>query len=251
MPFVPQDVLDRLTKLEREVRELRGRSQIRPALDQILNGNTTIGEGGALIVKDPGGASVFRTGIAVTGDYASAMSRVDGSVALSVGGNEGAGEGAPQMVRMWARSGEIIAGDDQYADGWLGRPWLPFPMYPTAVQGFENGDTWQLAWVGWGPAQNPVAVLKFASISSNGGQVRASYVAPDGTSRSLGTWSVPSGGTWINKTITQPLDGADWGDEVSLQIEHRNNTTSGLIETRVFSSYTREALTAEEVPNAA
>ena len=79
MAFVPQDVLDRIAALEREVRTLRGRAQMRPTLNQVLNGDVTIGEGGRLIVKDPDGTTVFATGQTPTiGDYYTTMFRDDG-----------------------------------------------------------------------------------------------------------------------------------------------------------------------------
>ncbi|MEU1020263.1 hypothetical protein [Streptomyces sp. NPDC005898] len=249
MPFVPQDVLDRIAALEREVRQLRGRAQMRPALNQILNGDVRIGEGGRLIAEAANGNRVFMTGQDTEGDWAVGMARsVSGTAALTVG-DEYNGSGAGQMIRTWSRSGEVIVMDDAWCDWMLGRPWIPFPLYPTMMQGQEANSNWNYAWVGRGPVQNPVAVISFSTISSNGGQVRVNYVPPNGNARTLGTWSIPSGSTWVNRTITQPLDGADWGDEVTFQIEHRNNSGTGAIETRVFTSYTRNTFSASEVPD--
>ncbi|CAM5491949.1 hypothetical protein SROCM77S_04011 [Streptomyces rochei] len=247
MAYVPQDLLDRVAALEREVRTLRGRAQMRPALNEILNGDVRIGEGGRLIAEAANGNRVFMTGQDAEGDWAVGMARsVSGTAALTVG-DEYNGSGAGQMIRTWSRSGEVIMMDDAWCDWMLGRPWMPFPMYPTAIQGYEGGTGWGFAWVGRGPAQNAVLVLKFSTISSNGGQVRVNYVRGS-DSRTLGTWTIPSGSTWVDRTITQPLDGADWGEEVTIQIEHRNST-AGAIETRVFACYTRNTFNAGEVPD--
>lgn len=250
MAFVPQDLLDRVAALEREVRTLRGRAQMRPALNQILNGDVRIGEGGRLICEAPGGTRIFMTGQDSEGDWAVGMARsADGSAALTVGDESQSG-GAGQMIRTWSRSGEVIMMDDAWCDWMLGRPWLPFPMHPTANQGMEGTTSWQFAWIGRFPAQNAVAVLRFSTISTAGGQVRVNYAPIGGTARTLGTWTIPSGSTWVDRTITQPLDDADWGDEVVFQIEHRNSASNGVIETRLFSAYTRNTFNADEVPTA-
>lgn len=248
MAYVPQDLLDRVAALEREVRTLRGRAQMRPALNEILNGDVRIGEGGRLICEAPGGNRIFMTGQTVEGDWAVGLARsLNGTVALTVG-DEDNNTGAGQMIRTWSRSGEVIMMDDAFCDWMLGRPWLPFPMYPTALQGYEGGTSWNYAWIGRGPAQNAVAVLKFSTISTEGGQVRVNY-ARGSSVTTLGTWTIPGNSTWVDRTITQPLDGADWGEEVVFQIEHRNSVSGGVIETRMFASYTRNTFNAGEVPD--
>ncbi|MCG7528926.1 hypothetical protein MHW47_31365 [Streptomyces sp. OfavH-34-F] len=249
MAYVPQDLLDRVAALEREVRTLRGRAQMRPALNEILGGDVRTGEGGRLICEAPGGNRVFMTGQTPEGDWAVGLGRsTDGTVALTVG-DEYNGSGAGQMIRTWSRSGEVIMMDDAHCDWMLGRPWLPFPLYPTAIQGYEGGTAWGYAWVGRGPAQNAVLVLRFSTISSTGGEVRVSYVRGSKT-RVLGTWTIPGGSTWVDRTIVQPLDEAARGEEVSIQIEHRNSASGGAIETRVFACYTRNTFDAGEVPTA-
>jgi hypothetical protein len=247
---VPQDILDRIRALERQVRELTGRSQMRPALDKILHGDITIGEGGQLIAQTPSGQRTFVVGQTPQGDWGVGIGREDGTAALTVG--DDVLEDA-QMIRIWARDRDspdpILIMDDAYCDRFLGRPWLPFPMYPTANSGMQGTTSWQFAWVGRMPAQNAVAVLQFSTISSAGGQVRVNYVPPSGTARTLGTWTIPGDSEWVNRTITQPLDDAEWGDDVVFQIEHRNSASSGAIETRVFSAYTRNTRTTGEVPD--
>lgn len=251
MAYVPQDLLDRIAALEREVRTLRGRAQMRPALNQVLNGDVVIGEGGRLLVRAPTGPAVFETGQAAAGDYATRIRRDTGEDAITVGANMAEDDDAPeQMVRIWNRNGRPILMDDYYSPEFLGRPWMPFPMYPTAYQRMQGTTAFEYAWVGRLPAQNPVAVLWFGSSSTNGGQVRINYLRPDGGTTTLGPWTIPTGGAWFEQTITQPLDGAAWGDHVVFQVEHRNNASSGVIETRVITSYTRNTVTAAEAPDA-
>ncbi len=178
MAAVPQDILDRIRSLERQVRELTGRSQMRPALDKILHGDITIGEGGQLFAETPGGQRTFIVGQTPQGDWGVGIGREDGTAALTVGDdvNDDA-----QMIRIWNRdrdSQNVIVMDDAYSDRFLGRPWIPFPMYPTANASMQGTTSWQYAWIGRMPAQNAVAVLNFSSIASAGGQARITYVAP-------------------------------------------------------------------------
>ncbi|MFJ9869051.1 hypothetical protein [Streptomyces sp. NPDC101165] len=248
MAAVPQDILDRIRSLERQVRELTGRSQMRPALDKILHGDITIGEGGQLFAETPSGQRTFIVGQTPQGDWGVGIGREDGTAALTVGDDDATDR---QMIRMWNRdrdSRQVIVMDDYYSDRFLGRPWLPFPMYPTANSAMESTTSWQFAWVGRMPAQNAVAVLNFSSIASAGGQVRITYVAPGNSERVLETWTLPTN-TWVTKTFTVPLDDAEWGDAVLFQIEHRNSASTGAIETRMFSAYTRNTFTPAEAPD--
>ncbi|MFE3905425.1 hypothetical protein ACFXPY_35350 [Streptomyces sp. NPDC059153] len=249
MAAVPQDILDRIRSLERQVRELTGRSQMRPALDKILHGDITIGEGGQLIAQTPGGQRTFVVGQTPQGDWGVGIGREDGTAALTVGDdvNEDA-----QMIRVWSRDRDapdrILITDDANSDRFLGRPWIPFPMYPTANFAMQATTSWQYAWIGRMPAQNAVAVLDFSSIASAGGQVRINYVPPSGTAQTLATWTLPAN-TWVNKSFTQPLHGAEWGDHVLFQIEHRNSASTGAVETRMFNAYTRNTFTTGEIPD--
>ncbi|MFI5686793.1 hypothetical protein [Streptomyces sp. NPDC051636] len=252
MAAIPQDLLDRIRELERKVRELAGRSQIRPALTEVLHGDIVIGEGGQLMAKTPAGQTTFIVGDTKQGDWGVGIGRQDGSAALTVGDDVNGGD--RQMIRMWSRDRDapdrILVMDDAFSDRFLGRPWLPFPMYPTANAAMQGTTSWQFAWLGRMPVQNAVAVISFSTISSAGGQVRINYVPPSGNVQTINTWTVPSGSQWINQTVTQPLHGTEWGDSVLFQIEHRNSASTGAIETRMFSAYTRNTFSTSEAPDA-
>ncbi|MFD9600192.1 hypothetical protein [Streptomyces sp. NPDC059970] len=249
MAAVPQDILDRIRSLERQVRELTGRSQMRPALDKILHGDITIGEGGQLFAETPSGQRTFIVGQTPQGDWGVGIGREDGTAAFTVGDDNL--EDA-QMFRMWSRDRDapdrVLIMDDANSDRFLGRPWIPFPMYPTANSAMESTTSFQFAWIGRMPAQNAVAVLDFSSIASAGGQVRINYVPPTGDAQTLATWTLPAN-TWVSKTFTQPLHKAERGDHVLFQIEHRNSASSGAIETRMFNAYTRNTFTTGEAPD--
>lgn len=135
MAYVPQDILDRINALEREVRTLRGRAQIRPALNQVLNGDVAIGEGGTLTVRTPDGNEQFRVGdMAWAGgetvrEFGAVIRRQDGTTAIAVWNGSGV-EGQPQVLRLLDARGHLIFAEDVTAEqGGLFRPHLAQPWH--------------------------------------------------------------------------------------------------------------------------
>jgi hypothetical protein len=134
MAAIPQDLLDRIRELERRLRAVEGRANIRPALNQVLNGDVKIGEGGQLTVTDPTtGVETFRIGQFVPpndGEFATVIRRRDGSTAISVyNGTENLEE--PQPLRLLDAQGNVLFADDVLRGG-LARPFLQTPWYPVA-----------------------------------------------------------------------------------------------------------------------
>ncbi|MGC0427604.1 hypothetical protein RKD32_003959 [Streptomyces sp. SAI-195] len=127
MPFVPQDVLDRLTSLERQVRQLTGRAQMRPALNQVLNGDVQIGEGGQLIVRSPDDITSMLIGDldTTTGgkEFGIRLRRRDGSEALSIW--NGVRTDEAQAFRIKDAHGNDLLTEDVTTEG-LYRPWIPY-----------------------------------------------------------------------------------------------------------------------------
>ncbi|MEF9883436.1 hypothetical protein [Streptomyces sp. P9-A4] len=170
-------ILDRIRSLEREVRELRGRSQIRPAMNQVLNGNVTVGEGGALSVMGPGGAETLRVGklFPSTGEFGAVIRRDDNSIAFGVyRGN--APTTQPQALRFLDADGHEIFAEDTVAHG-LARPYLPLPI-PTEEDVTRWPRTTSTAWTTIGRSagivQHPRLKIYAAMASSAGssGQIR-------------------------------------------------------------------------------
>ena len=247
MPAIPQDLLDRIRALERAVQALTGRSQIRPALSQILAGDVRIGEGGRIIAEAANGSVIFMTGQTSEGDWAVGLARETGEPALTVGDDVST---SGQMIRLWSRGGDVLVMDDAHAHRHLGRPWIPFPLHPTPYAALEGTTTFELAHVGRYPAQNAVLELSLSSWCNAGGEVRVNYAAGGETPRTIDQWSAAAG-AWTPRTITYPLHRTMRGTSVLVQVEHRNTTsTNSGIQTRVFSSYTRNTASAAEVPDA-
>ncbi|MEW2573657.1 hypothetical protein [Streptomyces sp. NPDC047070] len=249
MAAVPQDLLDRVRALERQVRELTGRAQIRPALNQILNGKVNIGEGGSLEVRGPNGELALRTGQWADGTYGTYLGRDDGTPAWTVGGS---GTDTDNMVRMWARDPDspsrVMVMDDAFSDRFLGRPWIPIQLHPTERQSYD-GTTYQPAWAGSGPMFNAVARISLTTYANTGGgQVRVTMTPTGGTAQTVAEYDCPAG-QWTNKVIEQPLHGVEFMGWVQWVVEHRNKSTGQNVETRLWHAYTRNTFTVDETPD--
>ena len=62
MARVPQDITDRLRRVEQRLRELTAAANTAPALDEIQRGDVVIGDGGQLRAETPAGRRVFAVG---------------------------------------------------------------------------------------------------------------------------------------------------------------------------------------------
>ncbi|RZU21746.1 hypothetical protein [Streptomyces sp. BK239] len=250
MAAVPLDLLDRIRALERQVRELTGRAQMRPALNEVLHGDVVIGEGGRLIAMAPNGNRIFMTGETPAGDWAVGIARpTDGTAALTVGDENAAGAG--QMVRMWNRdqgNRDVIVMDDAFSERFLGRPWIPIGLYPTARQSY-TGTAYETAWWGASPAHNAVAVIVvFTYAGTGGGQVKVIMTPSGGSARTLAEYDVPAN-TWTQRTIEAPLDGVEFLQSVTWDVSHRAKNSGVNVETRLYRAYTRNTFTADEAPD--
>ncbi|QKW08035.1 hypothetical protein HUT18_18275 [Streptomyces sp. NA04227] len=248
MATIPNDLLDRIRRLERQVRELAGRSQTRPPLNEISDGAVRIVDGGQLVVAPPGkDYATFTVGEWPDGSFGMVVRRFDGTYALTVEGErEDRG-----TVRMWSRDlaapDRILVMDDRHSDRFLGRPWMPVPLHPTADQS-TTSDGWRYAWVGKAPAHNAVAVLRASTYAEAGAEVRLVMLPAEGEPVVVTSRKVPAR-AWTTVQGVQPLHGVDFLDEVGWQIQHRSLKRGQPVETRLFTAYTRNTFTADEAPD--
>ncbi|MCA6093497.1 hypothetical protein LE181_15175 [Streptomyces sp. SCA3-4] len=135
MAAVPLDLLDRIRELERQVRQLAGRSQIRPAMNQVSKGDVKIGEGGTLGVFAPNGSQILGVGRWPNGEYGLHLGRQNGTSALTI--RLGTDESIPQPVRLFDAKGNVIWADDVRTGG-IAYPWLAL-MPP---QNIDIGASW-------------------------------------------------------------------------------------------------------------
>ncbi|WP_328620816.1 hypothetical protein [Streptomyces sp. NBC_00354] len=249
MAAIPLDLLDRIRELERKVRELTGRAQMRPALDQILHGDIRIGEGGQLIAQTPEGVVTLKVGQTPQGDWGLFLRRADGTRALTVGDDILEDD---QMIRVWSRDKDapdkVLMMDDAWSDRFLGRPLLPIQLHPTERQ-HTASTQWETAWWGTGPATHAVAHIGLSTYAgTGGGQVRV-IMEPDGMPPvTLAEYDCPAG-TWTNREIQQPMHGIEYMQWVDWTIEHRNQQPNRDIETRLFYAWGRHTFNPSEAPS--
>ncbi|WP_097991850.1 hypothetical protein [Streptomyces sp. f51] len=241
MAYVPQDLLDRVAALEREVRTLRGRAQMRPALNEILNGDVRIGEGGRLIAEAPNGNRIFMTGQTAEGDWAVGMARATGGMAALTVGDDVLTDA--QMIRMWSRDGEVIVMDDAYADGFLGRPSMPIPMQPTSGRETSSTTT-TTAWTGATRLMNAVLYASFETYTPAG--VTANVSFDDGLGE-VDSWVANTSNGWTTHEITMPVR-QKFMDHCNYRLKHSVRTGSGSIRTNCLGVYTRNAFNPAEAP---
>ncbi|GLW53979.1 hypothetical protein [Kitasatospora phosalacinea] len=183
MAAIPQDLLDRIRTLERTVRELTGRSQTRPALDQIQHGQVTIGEGGTLTVKDGDGTAVLHIGDVLPNhpdgspQYGLLLRREDGSLALSMW-TDGI---VPQGLDIWDSRGHVIFSEDRNTGG-LARPYLQTPLYPSndleRYTWTDQGSPWAM-WSGDHVRHHPKLLTAFYLQADSGTVGRAQIYIDD------------------------------------------------------------------------
>ncbi|MFD7647884.1 hypothetical protein ACFV5M_09510 [Streptomyces albidoflavus] len=248
MAAVPQDLLDRIRTLERQVRDLTGRAQMRPALSQIVHGTIVVGEGGQFIAQTPEGTPTFAVGQTTEGDWGIWLGRADGSQALTVG--DDFNEPTQQMVRMWSRDkaapNRVLVMDDAHSDRFLGRPWIPIQLHPTARQS-STQNTYEQAWWGGGPAFNPVARITVSTYANAGGQVRIRMNALGADPTTVEEWTVAAG-SWATRTVLVPMHGIEYMEHVTWSVDHRSNTAGQNIETRLQTATGRNTANASEAP---
>ncbi|MFK0289949.1 hypothetical protein ACIQU6_05585 [Streptomyces sp. NPDC090442] len=228
MAAVPLDLLDRIRTLERQVRELAGRAQTRPAMNRITHGAVVIGEGGSLDVRAPGGAQVLGVGqFPTTGRYGVSMAREDGTgIALEVGGNDTT---ASQMIRLFPRGGypsSPIVMDDGYADGYLGRPWVPIPLAPSAP---VTASDWTTTHVGTIWTQHAVLAANWSIHAPAGTTAEARLMLNhSGNLTQLGNTVTATGKeAFTSQRITPKTHGLSRGDTAVLLIQARRTNGPG------------------------
>ncbi|WP_345174767.1 hypothetical protein [Streptomyces lavendulae] len=229
MPHVPQDVLDRIAGLERQVKQLAGRAQIRPALNQVLAGDVVISEGGQLKVKAASGVEHFRVGHLGTyyndedgqtaREFGTIIRRRDGSIALSIWNGQDAVN--PQVLRLIDAKGNMIFAEDIERGG-LYRPHLAQPWVDSQAGRWPRTtdtsfETLQEAHIETEHGKVRIYARRAIDGGSTGGEIR---IVINGT-----TVATASGD--IDDTFTVP--NYQYGDLITVELQaRRTGTTTGV-----------------------
>ncbi|MGW8767672.1 hypothetical protein ACWGN5_34885 [Streptomyces sp. NPDC055815] len=268
MPFVPQDLLDRLNKVESEVRQLRGRAQMRPRMDQISNGRVVIAEGGSLEVLAPDGTGLV--GVGAFSDWWNhpdgskqqgvVMQREDGTTAFSIRAfpDAGLGGAGTQAVGIWDRTGHHVISDDTTSGRGIGSPALPMPFQPLPpANEVITTSSFVGCWFASIQAHNPVATLQLEFAAAPGAtcEIKVQYrLASEASWSDIQTDSVAApanAGALVSKTAwyTFPLDRAEFEQLVFVRIQGRQKAGIDGVRVSCLGGFTRRTYSRSEVPD--
>ncbi|MFZ3472269.1 hypothetical protein ACODT3_15025 [Streptomyces sp. 4.24] len=131
MPQLPEDIIDRLTAMERRIQQLSTAVNTRPALNTVSGGALKISDGGSLSVEEPGGTRILGVGFWSSTEYGMEIKRQSGKTALSI--RNGSVNTYDQAFRIFDAYNHEIFSDDVVTGG-LARPWLAMlPPQDTAT----------------------------------------------------------------------------------------------------------------------
>ncbi|MGW4199807.1 hypothetical protein [Streptomyces sp. NPDC004726] len=153
MPQLPEDIIDRITAMERRIQQLSTAVNSRPALNKISGGAVEITDGGSLAVRAPGGTAVFQVGSWSGNEYGVALRRQTGQNALTLFNGDGSGT-STQVLRLLDSRGKEIFSDDINAGG-IARPWLAM-LPPQDVRSTNWLQTTATNWSTIGHCENPI-----------------------------------------------------------------------------------------------
>jgi hypothetical protein len=176
MPQLPEDIIDRITAMERRIQQLSTAVNSRPALNTISGSGVEITDGGYLVVRPPdNGPAVFSVGAWSGEEYGLAIRRQTGELAMTLHSGDGEDDSL-QPVRIYDPYTNTIVSDD-VATGGLARPWLPMlpPQDTTTARWPQSTSTsWTTIALSYNPVWQPKMRLYVATAVSSGasGQVR-------------------------------------------------------------------------------
>ncbi|MFF9123152.1 hypothetical protein ACF09J_07620 [Streptomyces sp. NPDC014889] len=222
---LPPDIKSLGTKVARMERRLNERDAARRLESATVGAGGLRINGGAFAAYYPGvPAAIFATGRWGDGSYGSALRRNNGTLAMQV---EGSGADTPGMIRLYNRQGTPIIMDDAYADGYLGRPWVPIPMQ-SGVN--FTGTTWQPTHLGRMWAQHAVLHIGISVWAPSGStaQARVAIAANNNTTPVTPVISSTGGNeTFGEYRLTPSQHGMAWGDVCTIIIQGQRTAGTG------------------------
>lgn len=243
MPAIPTDLLDRIRRVEDAVRQVTGRMNIRPALDQVIDGIVRIGSGGTLRVDRAGGEQGFYIGdiffpYEAGGPQRGLLARDDQGVlvlGIYAPGATAVGQPGADVQRLWIRdhNGAIVMSTD-YRGG-LGSPYLSHGWARSRSNEWSSttSGSFDTLYTTTAPRQHARLVARVGVAALGGAAVEARILA-NGTP--VGNTVVHSGGTLITY-ITADLTAIPLQTEVNLDLQARRTNATGSAAAIVFGSW--------------
>ncbi|OIK25862.1 hypothetical protein [Streptomyces malaysiense] len=238
MPQLPEDIIDRLTQMERRIQQLSTAVNTRPALNTVSGGGVEITGGGYLFVRPPsGGPATFAVGKWTGSEYGLAMRRQTGELALSLYNGDGTATSL-QPLRIYDKAARELISDDIGAGG-LARPWLAMlPPQDTATARWPQttSASWTTIAMSYNVIWQPKMRLLLNTRTSSGatGSVRV----------------LVNGAQW-GSTVTAPTDfdysglvatdfASVYGTLLKVEVQAQVTSTSGTVYANPVLMYGRQ-----------
>ena len=230
MPQLPEDIIDRLTQMERRIQQLSTAVNTRPALHTV--------SGGTLEVGPATGSPVFKIGKwPGTDEYRMELRRQTGQLAISMYNGDGTATSL-QPLRLYDKAEREIVSDD-IGNGGLARPWLN--MLPPQDSNMTRWPQTSLTTmttiamsynVVWQPKMRLVMNTRASSGATGSVQVLVNGVQWGST--------VAAGTDFIYEALISSDFGSVYGTQLKVEVQAQVTSASGTVYANPILMYGRQ-----------
>ncbi|WP_406123243.1 hypothetical protein [Streptomyces sp. NBC_00989] len=230
MPQLPEDIIDRLTQMERRIQQLSTAVNTRPALNTV--------SGGTLEVGPATGSPVFKIGKwPGTDEYRMELRRQTGKLALSMYNGDGTADSL-QPLRFYDKAEREIVSDDINTGG-LARPWLNMlPPQDTTMTRWPQTTSTAMTTIAmsyniaWQPKMRLVMNTRASSGATGSVQVLVNG-AQWGSTVSAGT-------DFTYEALISSDFGSVYGTQLKVEIQAQVTSASGTVYANPILMYGRQ-----------
>ena len=230
MPQLPEDIIDRLTQMERRIQQLSTAVNTRPALNTV--------SGGTLEVGPAAGSPVFKIGKwPDTNEYRMELRRQTGQLAISMYNGDGTATSL-QPLRLYDKAEREILSDDINTGG-LARPWLNMlPPQDTSTTRWPQTTSTAMTTIAmsyniaWQPKMRLVMNTRASSGATGSVQVLVNG-AQWGSTVSAGT-------DFIYEALISSDFGSVYGTQLKVEVQAQVTSASGTVYANPILMYGRQ-----------
>ncbi|WP_327401953.1 hypothetical protein OG194_18585 [Streptomyces sp. NBC_01288] len=230
MPQLPEDIIDRLTQMERRIQQLSTAVNTRPALNTV--------SGGTLEVGPAAGSPVFKIGKwPGTDEYRMELRRQTGQLAMSMYNGDGTATSL-QPLRLYDKAEREILSDD-ISTGGLARPWLNMlPPQDTSTTRWPQTTSTSMTTIAmsyniaWQPKMRLVMNTRAGSGATGSVQVLVNG-AQWGSTVSAGT-------DFVYEALISSDFGSVYGTQLKVEVQAQVTSASGTVYANPILMYGRQ-----------
>lgn len=230
MPQLPEDIIDRLTQMERRIQQLSTAVNTRPALNTV--------SGGTLEVGPATGSPVFKIGKwPGTDEYRMELRRQTGQLAMSMYNGDGTATSL-QPLRLYDKAEREILSDD-ISTGGLARPWLNMlPPQDTSTTRWPQTTSTSMTTIAmsyniaWQPKMRLVMNTRASSGATGSVQVLVNGAQWGST--------VTAGTDFIYEALISADFGTVYGTQLKVEVQAQVTSASGTVYANPILMYGRQ-----------